>query len=187
MAASLPLRLREFWCGRPRRVSPRRATPFLCWCKERKQRKHPNRTSHGGTVAALRTSVRQVSQSTARQWPLCTAQSQRPEVSLDETAPEIRSEEAEQPASRSWSLPSPGWTSAPRSDGAVRCKVAIVEQPFASGGGQAPGAQRSHPRARCGSGAFFAYFLCTSKESRSPAGARPGAVQQRPAKQRSSE
>ena len=72
------------------------------------------------------------------------------------------------------------WSSVTRRAFLRRCKVVPVERGFAitvttAGRSAAQRGDRSPPTSRgcCIEGAFFAYFLCTRKESRSAAGPKP--------------
>ncbi len=166
------------WPTAPGRVSARRPTSFLCWCKERTQRKHLEyRTSIWESVIAG-PCVQDLALFAASRKALLDSchLPRRRHAHGGALGHPGRREPARQRGcfaatdecanGSSWRL----WDRWPLSSKALReepdrCRARVRGLRSAD----------SHMGI---SGAFFAYFLCTSKESRSPAGAksRPGAV-----------
>jgi hypothetical protein len=162
--------------------SSRRPTYFLCWCKESRQRKHlesmrrttssvaPDRCAPAGGLRAL----------AKHRWTEVPGQhgvlrplSRPGGIEAAAEAGPARHRQAEAIAGEAVALPVPGRGKA----GYARTSPGIsVERGFARAGRPPAGAQRSGatPEIVCGiQGAFFACFLCTSKESRSAAGTNP--------------
>ncbi len=160
--------------------SSRRPTYFLCWCKESRQRKHlesmrlttspvaPDRCAPAGGVPAL---AKHRSTGVPGQHGVMRPLSRPGGIEAAAEAGPARHREAEALArGEAVALRIPG-----RSEGgyARTSPGTPVERCFARARTPPAGAQRSGstPEMVCGiQGAFFAYFLCTSKESRSAAG-----------------
>jgi hypothetical protein len=161
--------------------SSRRPTYFLCWCKESRQRKHlesmrrttsPVDVDRCAPAGGVRVLAKHRSTEVPGQHGVMRPLS-RP-GGIEATAGPARHRQADENAKGEvvairipgrgeggYARPSPGTP---------------VERCFARAGTPPAGAQRSGatPEVVCGiQGAFFAYFLCTSNESRSAAGTNP--------------
>jgi hypothetical protein len=160
--------------------SSRRPTYFLCWCKESRQRKHlesmrrttspvaPDRCAPAGDVRAL---AKHRSTGVPGQHAVMRPLSRPGGIEAAAAAGPARPREAKAIArGEAAALPLPGHGEG----GCARASPGTpVERGFASARTSPAGAQRSGatPEMVCVfQGAFFAYFLCTSKESRSAAG-----------------
>ncbi len=164
----------------PAGISPRRATYFLCWCKESRQRKHlkhplgPWSSTAGARGRGFCRAALAKPCSTDATYPGGGSSKRR------RTGPSPRNARA---AGQAGGCSGP-WTSEP----ALRCTApgvsGVCRARLCETGPTGPEAMhaigpRPTPTWMFGlRGAFFAYFLCTSKESESAAGPkpRPGAV-----------
>jgi hypothetical protein len=163
--------------------SSRRPTYFLCWCKESRQRKHlesmrrtissvgPDRCAPAGGVRAL---AKHRSTEVPGEHGVMRPLFRPGGIEAAAEAGPARHRQAEA-ISRGEAvvLRIPGHGEGGH---AQALPGTPVERGFARAGTPPAGAQRSGatPEMVCGiQGAFFAYFLCTSKESRSAAGTNP--------------
>jgi hypothetical protein len=162
-------------------MSSRQPTYFLCWCKESRQRKHlesmrrtispaaPDRCAPAGGMRVL---AKPRSTGAPGQHRVMRPLS-RP-GGIEATAGPARHREADENAKGevvAIRIPGRGEAGYARTSPGTS-----VERGFARAGKPPAGAQRSGatPEMVCVfQGAFIAYFLCTSKESRSAAGTNP--------------
>jgi hypothetical protein len=159
-------------------MSSRRPTYFLCWCKESRQRKHLesmrrtislvdiDRCAPAGGVRVLAKS-----RSTGVPGRHGVMRPLSRPGGIEAGAGPARTREADENAKGevvTIRIPGRGKVGCARTSPGTP-----VERGFARAGRPPAGAQRSGSTTEmvCGiQGAFFAYFLCTSKESRSAAG-----------------
>ena len=159
-------------------VSPPGATHFLCRCKESKQRKHLEelavvgvgigRFAPGGAARCSRKVLLDTQGSRKTQRTFARRARHKDPHGI--------------PNSDRWPVSAYGWSAGTRTlaERGIRCSAAFAASPVCRAtlcenpAPPPPGAQRpvrvattAHP------GAFFASFLCTSKERESPPGARP--------------